>query len=272
MSDSAARPSRIPSPEKFYSGRIVERRDLSDDLWIIHVDPGGEFPFRAGQYATLGIATPEKLHERAYSIVSAPHEKYLEFFLELVPHGELTPLLHRAQVGDQITIRKSAKGSFTLDLSGSYANHFLIATVTGVAPYIGAARSLLHEGKTSEGNAAPRLFILEGASRSWELGYSAELEKMAREIPWLVYVPTISRPWEDSQWKGETGRVDDVVRKYAELWKLQPGNSKVYLCGHPEMIKNVSGIARRAGWPKEAIKSEAFFVAARKEGTAQPES
>jgi len=38
---------------KFYSARIVERRDISSDLWTIRVDPGGEFPFRAGQYATL---------------------------------------------------------------------------------------------------------------------------------------------------------------------------------------------------------------------------
>ena len=262
MSDSAARLSA--TTDKFYTGQIVERRDLADDLWIIHVDPGGDFPFRAGQYATLGIATPEKLHERAYSIVSAPHEKYLEFFLELVPQGELTPLLHGAQVGGNITIRKSARGSFLLDRSGGFANHFLIGTVTGVAPYISYARSLFHEGKATETNALPRLFILEGASRSWELGYAEEMEKMAREVPWLTYIPTISRPWDDAQWKGETGRADDVFRKYADLWNLQPGNSKVYLCGHPEMIKNVRGIAQRHGWSKEAIKSEAFFVPPRK--------
>lgn len=249
-----------PSPDKFYSGQIVERRDLAHDLWIIRVDPGGEFQFRAGQYATLGVATPEKLHERAYSTVSAPHEKYLEFFLELVPHGELTPLLYGAQVGDRITIRKSARGAFLLDPSGGFANHLLVGTVTGVAPYISFARSLFHESKATGTNAGLRLFILEGASRSWELGYAEEMERMAREVPWLTYVPTISRPREDAQWKGETGRAEDVFRKYADLWNLQPGNSKVYLCGHPEMIKNVRGIGQRRGWPEEAIKSEAFFV------------
>jgi hypothetical protein len=80
-----------PAGEKFYSARIIERRDISDDLWVIRVDLAGEYRYEPGQYATLGLLTPEKHYERAYSIVSAPHEKFLEFFIELVPHGNLTP-------------------------------------------------------------------------------------------------------------------------------------------------------------------------------------
>ena len=101
-----------PAEEKFYQARIVERQDLSEDLWTIRVDPGGEFHFRAGQYATLGLVTPEKHIERPYSIVSAPFEPYLEFFLERVPQGALTPMLFKCQVGDRLTIRKAAKGRF----------------------------------------------------------------------------------------------------------------------------------------------------------------
>jgi ferredoxin--NADP+ reductase len=92
------------------------------------------------------------------------------------------------------------------------------------------------------------------------LGYSGELAELAKEVPWLTYLPTISRPWEDKEWKGETGRVDDVIRKYAAIWNLRPENTKIYLCGHPGMIENATGIARRAGWPQDAIQSEAFFV------------
>ena len=117
-----------PLGSKFYSARILERRDISDDLWSFRVDPGGEFPYRAGQYATLGVVTPEKHHERPYSIVSAPHEKHLEFFFELVPHGQVTPRFHKCRVGDEITLRRTAKGNFSLDLSGKRANHCLLYT------------------------------------------------------------------------------------------------------------------------------------------------
>jgi len=227
---------------------------------VIRLDPGGEFRYRSGQYATLGVVTPQKHYERAYSIVSAPQEKLLEFFVELVPDGELTPRLHQCRLGDSITLRKAAKGRFTLDLSCGRANHFLIGTVTGVSPYVSYARSLHGDWKAGTLGAAPKLYILQGASRSWEFGYSGELAGLAQEVPWLTYLPTASRPWEDKEWKGEMGRVDDVVRKYAALWNLTPENTKVYLCGHPGMIENVTDIARRAGWPQDAIQSEAFFV------------
>jgi len=259
------------SEGKFYSARIIERRDISNDLWAIRVDPGGEFKYRSGQYATLGVETPEKHHERPYSIVSAPHEKHLEFFFELVPSGQLTPRLYRAKVGDQITMRKSARGSFTLDLASGRANHFLVATVTGVAPYVSYVRSLHSEWKKAQWSGPRKLFILEGASRSWELGYFKELQNVAREVPWLTYVPTVSRPWEDPEWKGETGRVDDLIRKYSDLWNLQPDDSKMYLCGHPEMIENVRGIIRRRGWLEEAVQAEAYFVPARHDYSAEAE-
>ena len=261
----------MPVSDKFYSARIVERRDISKDLWAIRVDPGGEFIFRPGQYATLGVVTPEKHHERPYSIVSAPQEKYLEFFFELVPHGQVTPRFHALGVGDSITLRKKAKGNFTLDLSDGCANHLLLATVTGVAPYVSYARSFYQQWKAGTIQEVPRLCIVEGASRSWELGYSDELESIAGEAPWLTYVPTVSRPWEDPNWKGERGRVDDVVRKYTDLWNLTPADTRVYLCGHPEMIEDVRGIVRRRGWEEKDIRSEAYFVPPRHDYTSDLE-
>ena len=136
-----------PAEEKFYQARIVERQDLSEDLWTIRVDPGGEFHFHAGQYATLGIVTPEKHIERPYSIVSAPFEPHLEFFLERVPQGALTPMLFKRQVGDTLTIRKTAKGRFTLDTASGRKNHLLICTVTGVAPFVSYIRTLYRDWK-----------------------------------------------------------------------------------------------------------------------------
>ena len=83
-----------PSPEKFLRARITQRQDVLADRWAIGVDPGGEFRFTAGQYATLGVETPHKLIERPYSIVSSQYGRQVEFFIELVPRGELSPLLY----------------------------------------------------------------------------------------------------------------------------------------------------------------------------------
>jgi ferredoxin--NADP+ reductase len=249
-----------PSSDKFYRARIMERRDISDNLWVIRVDPGGEYSFVPGQYATLGVITPERHYERAYSIVSAPHEKLLEFFVELVPEGDVTPRLYLYRVGDEFTLRKTAKGRFTLDTATGRTNHLLLATVTGVAPFVSFVRSLHRQWKDAKFDGAHKLFLLDGASRSWELGYREELEHFAAEVPWLTYVPTVSRPWEDKSWSGETGRVDDLVRKYGDFWGLTPANTSAYLCGHPAMIENAKGILKRRGWENEAVKAEAFFI------------
>ena len=249
-----------PSNDKFYSARIIERRDISDDLWVIRVDPGGEYSFLAGQYATLGVVAPEKHYERAYSIVSAPHEKSLEFFIELVPQGDVTPRLYPYKIGDEFTLRKVARGRFTLDTNTGRTNHLLLATVTGVAPFVSIVRSLHRQWKDAKFKGEHKLFLIDGASRSWELAYREELKRFAAEVPWLTYVPTVSRPQEDKSWTGETGRVDDLVRKYTDSWGLTPGNTRAYLCGHPIMIENTKGILKRRGWEREALKEEAFFI------------
>jgi ferredoxin/flavodoxin---NADP+ reductase len=248
------------SEDKFFRARISRRRDIADDLWVIHVDPGAEFRFVPGQYATLGLEGAGKLIERAYSIVSAPHEKELEIFIELVPQGELTPLLYRLAEGAQLTMRKIPKGRFTLDAKSGRKNHLLLCTVTGIAPFVSYVRSLQKEWIEGKFDGAHRLFVINAASRSWEFGYREEFERAAAANPWLAYVPTVSRPWEDTQWKGERGRVEDLVRKYADAWGLDGTNTAAYLCGHPQMIENSKGILQRRGFTKEAIREEIYWI------------
>ena len=256
-----------PLRDKHYLAKILERKDLSENLWLIRVDPGGPFKFVAGQYATLGLDYNGKRIERAYSIVSSPYEEGLEFFIELVPQGELTPHLYKLQTGDSLLCRKIAKGRFTLDLKSGRTNHLLLATVTGLAPFVSYIRTLYKDWKA--GNSlmpgAHNLFCIQGGSRSWEFGYREEMEKYAAEVPWLNYVSTISRPWEDEKWTGQTGRVEDLVRHYVAEWRLKPVDTTGYLCGHPNMVENCRDILQRAGWQKGSVFEEVYFQPA-KEG------
>jgi ferredoxin--NADP+ reductase len=257
----------VPAREKHYQATVLKRRELSQDLWLVKIDPGGPFQFLAGQYATLGVDYQGKRIERAYSIVSSPYEEDLEFFVELVPQGELTPLLYKLQPGDKLFCRKIAKGRFTLDLRSGRANHLLLATVTGLAPFVSYARTLYRDWKS--GNSPMpgdhKLYCLQGGSRSWEFGYRDEMEKYAAETPWFKYAATVTRPWEDTAWHGETGRVDDLIRKYTDLWQLRPEDTTAYLCGHPSMVESGRGILQRAGWQKGSMLEEVYFQPAKAE-------
>jgi ferredoxin--NADP+ reductase len=249
--------------EKFYHAKITKRIDFAPDLWMIRVNAGGEFKFSPGQYATLGVQGELKRSERPYSIVSSPYEQEIEFFFELVPQGELTPQLYKLQLGDEMLMRKVPKGKFILETKSGRTNHLLVCTVTGVAPFVSYVRTLYKDWKDGKFAGEHKLFLLNGASRSWEFGYHDELQEFAGQVPWLKYVPMVSRPWDDEKWKGETGRVDDVLRKYADMWGLTGGNSVAYLCGHPEMIEHGKGILKRCGFPKEALKEEVYWIPAK---------
>jgi ferredoxin/flavodoxin---NADP+ reductase len=254
------------SDDRFCRPRIAKRVDLAPQLWIIRLQVEGDFPFLPGQYATLGVEGPDnKRWERPYSIASAPHEREIEFFLELVPGGELTPRLYELKDGDQLLMRKTPKGRFTLDFQSGRTNHLLLSTVTGIAPFVSYVRSLNRDWKEGRFRGEHKLFLLNGASRSVEFGYRQELAGVAAEVPWLKYVPTVSRPWEDSQWNGETGRADDILRKYADQWGLNGKNTIAYMCGHPEMIEHSKGILKRIGFSKDSMKEEFYWWAPAKE-------
>ena len=94
---TAVRPDRTVNLPR---ARLVERIDYTDDLMVIKMEPQGiDFKFKPGQYCTLGLDGIE----RAYSIVSAPHEPLLEIFVELVPEGALTPLMWGMDIGDTMS-------------------------------------------------------------------------------------------------------------------------------------------------------------------------
>ena len=239
------------------AAELIERRDLSERLAVFRFLVAEQLSFTAGQYATIGIEADGKLLERPYSIVSSPYERFLEFFVELVPGGFLTPKLWDMRVGSTILIRRRIVGQFTL--AGAVNRHLMMATVTGVAPFVSIARTQCitrERGVTS----SDELFVIHSASRSADFGpYLGELEKLSH-AGWLKYIPTISRPWEEPNWRGETGRVEDVVRKHADRLGFNHTNSVAYASGHPQMVENVKGILARARFVKDQIRAEEYFV------------
>lgn len=249
MSDSTA---------NYYRAELVERRDITSDLAIFRFRPDGPFSFQPGQFATLAIETGGKRIQRAYSILSSPEEPLLEFFIELVEGGKLTSRIWELKVGDSALVKKRADGAFTLDEKSGMKCHLMAATVTGTAPFISMIRT--HRLKLARREAEPlRFALIHGASHSREiLVYKDEMEETARD-GWLTYIPTVSRPWEDRAWQGETGRVEDVMRKYADTLGFDHTNATCYACGNPQMIENVKAIMLRARFPKERIHEEKYF-------------
>ena len=238
-----------PNPA-FPKAKVVERVDVTEELMVLRLEPdeGGSFNFKPGQYCTLGLGPIE----RAYSIASAPHEKALEVFVELVTDGELTPLMWQLQPGDGMSVRPRAKGIFTMDQKVHH--HFMLSTVTGISPSVSMVRDYLHNN--GEGHT---FYILLGASYADELTYDLEFMELAAKYPDAIkFVPTVSRPDDprNEGWCGAFGRVNVIAEEYLEKFDLPKDDTLVYACGHPGMIEDMKAKLPPQGW---RFKEERFW-------------
>ncbi len=243
---------------------VTLRRDVSSDLWIVRLRPEEKIRFLPGQYVTVGLPGETRLMERPYSVASSPRDEELEFFLELVPGGHLTPHLYDVPEGGRVWLRREARGRFLFDEQSGRRNHFMVATVTGVAPFVSMLREFA--ARHDEGRSVPyRIALLQAASIARELGYCDELSNCARRFEWFTYLPTVSRAWLDPAWTGELGRAEDVLRKHMDNLGFAPGATTAYACGNPDMIENVKGVLERTGFPRECVKQEIYWVAGKEE-------
>ena len=75
-------------------------------------DPG--LRFTNGQFVMIGLEVNGRPLTRAYSIASANHEEYLEFFSIKVDDGPLTSRLQHLKPGDPILVSKKPTGTLVL--------------------------------------------------------------------------------------------------------------------------------------------------------------
>ncbi len=228
--------------ESSYNATLLRRFEITPELLVILVAVDGGFAeFKPGQYTTLGllgsarrlaglspdreVLDPEKLIKRAYSIGSSPSEKsLLEFYVAVVPDGALSARLAALQVGDRLFVGTKITGTFTLDSVPATADLVLIATGTGLAPYL----SMLRLPATwSDGR---KITIVHGVRYQRDLAYREELEALSSAGNPLTYIPVVSR---EAAWKGYAGRVTGLI---PGVIQLNPAKDHVYLCGNPAMI------------------------------------
>ena len=247
---------------------VTRRADVAPGLMILGVSPNGWdlARFVPGQFAVLGLPAvsprcalsepetaslrPDALVRRSYSIASPVGERSdLEFYVTLVRSGTLTPRLFALQVGDRLWLGPKASGLFTLQAVPPDRDLVLVATGTGLAPYMSMLRSDLLNG------GPRRIAVVHGARHSWDLGYRAELVTLQRLFPRFTYLPVVSRPAEEPvPWGGLTGRVQDVWQAgHLARWfgvAPTPSTAHVLLAGNPDMVDHMLGVLAGEGFSR----------------------
>lgn len=236
--------------------------------WLLSlrvVPDGWDFPdFLPGQFAFLGLPgsaarcapaqpetvppDPDKLIRRPYAIASSPlNREYIEFYIALVPGGTLSPRLFNLKIGDRVWLSEKISGRLNFFSVPEDANVLMMATGSGLAPYIGMLSTHLRAGDNR------KVMVIHGVRHSWDLGYRSVFMAMQNLRQDFTYLPVVSRPQEEpAPWSGATGHLQDAWKTGAIERALgfhpSPQNTHVLLCGGPDMVEEMTALLVEQGY------------------------
>ena len=234
------------SEEKFTRQTLTEVRSWSPSLFSLRCTRDAGFRFRAGQFVRLGVRKASGcIVWRAYSVVSAPHDDYLEFFSIVVPGGEFTGELSRLKAGDELLVEKQATGYLTLDRFPDGRDLWLIGTGTGLAPFLSILQDL------EAWQRFERIVLVYSARERGELAY----QELIAELPqreWLEgaghklrYIPVVTRERVAGALHARiTSLIENGELERAAGLALEPEHSRIMLCGNPQMIEDTRAVLK----------------------------
>lgn len=230
--------------------RVVSVHHWNDTLFSFETTRNEAFRFRNGEFVMVGLQVEDKPIMRAYSIASANHEDRLEFFSIKVQHGELTSRLQHLTPGDEVLISRKPTGSLVIDDLRPGKRLFLLATGTGLAPFL----SVIKDPETYA--RFEQVILCHGVRYVDELAYQEViterlpqdeyLGEMLREQ--LIYYPSVTRESFQNQ-----GRLTDLIetgRLFSDLAlpDLDPKQDRAMVCGSPAVLAALRGLLDARGF------------------------
>jgi ferredoxin--NADP+ reductase len=223
------------------------------------------FRFKNGHFTMIGLENEGKPLMRAYSLASANYEDELEFFSIKVDHGPLTSRLQNIQIGDEVLVNSKATGTLVQDNLLPGKNLYLIATGTGLAPFL----SIIKDPEIYEN--FDKVILTHGCRHISELAYRDEITRLLPEHEYLgedireklIYYPTVTREKFHTN-----GRLTDLLRigkltKDIGLEPVNPDNDRFMICGSPSMLKDFSALLDSAGFNESRHGQAAHYAVER---------
>lgn len=226
--------------------RVLGKKPLSRDIMQVLLDCPNGWDYHPGQFI--------KLHRsdgliRNYSLASVPQlNEPLELHVHRLPGGQMSEWIHdQLQVGETVEVSAPAGECFYLP-GQPHQGLLLIGTGCGLAPLWGIARDALQQGHSGP------IEIFHGSREEGGLYLMDEILEMQGRYSNVHYTACVSGP--DVPEGCAAGRVEQVA--LARVLKL--AGWRVFLCGHPEMVKLTKRKTFLAGAAMKEIFSDPFMV------------
>ena len=224
-----------------YSEQTVQSvRTWSDKTFSFTLSRPQDFEFANGEFVTLGLKREGKLVARAYSIVSTADRDHLEFLSIHVPDGPLTSQLVQVQPGSSVWVNSKATGSLTLNHVLPGRTLYMLATGTGLAPFISLVRDAATYAQFEQ------VVLVHSVRSVAELAYRTELETM--DNPQFHYVPTVTREAFATSGRGADLFRSGELSRRLDLPLPDPEHDRVMICGNPEMTREMTMYLKDSGW------------------------
>jgi len=223
---------------------VISVHHWNDTLFSFRTTRDQSLRFENGHFVMIGLPINGKPLLRAYSIVSANHEEYLEFLSIKVPDGPLTSKLQHLQEGDSLIVSRKPVGTLVMHDLTPGKNLYLFGTGTGLAPFM----SIIRDPETYD--RFDKVVLVHCVREVSELAYH---DYLTSELPGheflaeiigdkLIYYPTVTREPFRNQGRITTLIESGQLAKDTGLPQLNPQTDRAMLCGSPAMLKDLCSL------------------------------
>ncbi|MEM5498878.1 ferredoxin--NADP reductase [Paraglaciecola mesophila] len=236
---------------QWLDAKVTKRIDWNDHLFSLRFRCA-DFPqYTPGQFTKVGIAQDNNIISRPYSLVSHPRSSELEIMAVPVEEGILSPKLHELREGDGLKVMAPATGFLVLNEVPDSDNIWLIATGTGVGPFLSilAGVEIWQRYK--------KVVLIYAARYQNDLAYGEFIQQCKSQHPaQFCYLPIVSR----EEVKGALhGRIPELLQSGEIIntanTPLSNQQSQVMLCGNPQMIEDAMATLKDMGLKKHLRRS-----------------
>ncbi|MBL8420053.1 MAG: 2Fe-2S iron-sulfur cluster binding domain-containing protein [Dechloromonas sp.] len=232
-------------PQRSVTGRVFGQERLTGDITRLRVQLDEALPYRAGQFASIGIAALPGI-SRSYSFATPVQpDSQVSFLVRKVPGGAFSTLVNEQAVVGQPVQVEGPLGDFWLRPAD--APLLLVAGGSGLAPLL----AILHQA-VATGVTRPAT-LLFGARSESDLYALEEISDIARHWRGIFrFIPVLSAGAAEAPWNGERGLVTEKMPAVIEP------DTQAYLCGPPAMIDDAVALLLRHGVARKDIHADRF--------------